>query len=153
VTGVGIEISGVATETTPEIVTETVGEAAVEIAEIQADRDVQLAEIASDTATDLAEIQTDQAQEDLEWLASRLDASEALLASRLAALETMLTTMLDQHQQMMMMLTSLLTLIPPSPQAEVEVIPEATPPDQASNPPAENVADRRAALRKRAWLA
>ena len=127
-------------------------DAAVAIAEIEADRDVKLATLTNETIEAVAEIEAaeDDEIEDLEWLNSRLDALEASLASRV---ETVTAPLMELLTQVSAMLTSLLILIP-SPPMEPETMEPATEPenpDAAEEGPQEQQ-DERPRRRFRALL-
>lgn len=103
--------------------TEAASDAAVEIAQIEADRDVTIAETHAETAVELAEIEQDEV-DDLEWLDNRLSVYEASHVSRLDALDLKLATVQEQNNRLETMLTALLILIP----SQAEPTPaEATP--------------------------
>lgn len=138
---------------TPAVVPVETSEAAVEIAQIEADRDVAIAEISAETTTelaetaqDIAEIEADEAEDLEQWLDARLQELEGRVNTTLMLIQ-------EQHNQMLAMLTSLLILIPPSiPQetTETELTTEtATEPDSAAGGARE---DRETVVRARNWL-
>lgn len=130
----------------PEVVQETVGEAAVEIAQIQADRDIALAEISAEVITDQNEtaIELAEEEEDLEqWLDVRLLALESRVITEMMSLQ-------EQMTRLETMLTGLLILIPPSTPAEItpELAPEI--PENVVDVAAPVEAETR--VRARNWL-
>lgn len=102
--------------------TETVSEAAVEIAQINAEASVEITQSNNETVIELAQITAEQSEDDTEWLEARLGEFEArvgsLLGSTLSTLEPLLRELLSNQGK-------LLTLMTPS--APVEVIAEPIP--------------------------
>ena len=102
---------------------ETVADAAVEIAEVNAERDVALAELSADTTVAVAEIEAVD-DEELAWLRNELNnLSTACVtnADTLSALTTRCEALEQQNQQMMETLTAqaaILTLLNPPPPLE-----------------------------------
>lgn len=133
---------------------ETASEAAVVIAQIEADRDVRIAEIHAETTETVVEAQTDL-QDDVEWLEGRLGAFEAsvsaLVQNNSSMLAERLTIMEAQHVQMLEMMTALLILIPPAREVTPEVIPE-TPTPETPTPETPGAEESEGAQRERERL-
>lgn len=119
----------VADASPPIAAVEATADAAVEVAQIQADRDVAIAETSAETAVELATISADQEDEDVTWLKGELDSLRARCETQegnLSSVTQALTETQVQVSSLAEMLTlHLNTLTPPahSPPA-AEPIPE-----------------------------
>ena len=132
------------------------GEAAVEIAEIEAGRDVTIAEIQAETAETAIEAQT---QEDETWLREELAglrASQEATAENLQNANLSLTTQAEQIAALaetMAELSSRLTPPPPLPAEPEALEPEEALPASAADQPALDGAASPAERRpRRQWL-
>jgi hypothetical protein len=120
----------VVAEAAPAEQAETVAEAAVEIAHVEAERDVQLAEISAGAATEIAATEAEH-DEDVEWLRSELAGLHTRCATAEAAssaLESRLTEMENRQTSMQEQLTALALIHnPPAPEtlSETEMTAEA----------------------------
>ena len=120
---------------------EAAGDAAVEIATIQAERDVAIAEIHAEVASEAIEADAEDS-EDVAWLGSRLaqlqencDANTAAVISQQATLGT-LTEAMETMREQVRTLTEALTLAtsPPQPLPTPETLESEVDPSEAGTP-------------------
>jgi hypothetical protein len=125
---------------------ETVSEAAVDIAEIEAERDVAIAEVQAETAETAIEAQAEQTEVMDAWR-SELETQRAALSAcenRLMAMEQQIASLTETATAQ----ASAIMLLTPVTPSEGEAPPEENP-----DGPRENGADREtAARRKRVWM-
>lgn len=125
-------------------------EAAVEIAQIAAERDIAIAEINAETTATIVEAGAEQDDEDIEWLRGELADLRGqceTLRAELSNTQAMLTETnlrLDQMTETMAAQAAALTLLSP---------PQPSEPEPGPEPPAEPPApEQSGTLRKRRWM-
>jgi len=156
----------VVAETLPPQQTEPLAEAAVEVAQIEANRDIAIAQQHTEQTRIVAEANDAETEEDIAWLRAELDARRAHCErneNEIQNLRAALLTTQDQVTQLaeqMAMLTGLVMADkPPPPQSTPEPSPNPNPPDAdqdgqgktGEQSPPENPSQE-SGRRKRKWL-
>jgi hypothetical protein len=147
------EPSVVVEQTPPPESVEAAGEAAVAIAEIQANRDVEIAQINADTTEHVIEAEAASDDEDIQWLRGELADLRGLCEMNAGALSALQQSNETLNQQVASLTetvatqaAALILLTPPQPSPEPGPEPEGAPAPPAP-PPEEG-----GTIRKKRWM-
>ena len=149
------EPSVVVEQTPPPESVEAAGEAAVAIAEIQADRDIEIAQINADTTEAVIEAAAEAEDEDIAWLKAELadlrarcETSEAASSNALAMVGEVRQEVASLTETVATQAAALILLSPPPP-SEPPPPEGGEPPPEPPAPPPEEGGNT---IRKRRWM-
>lgn len=142
-----------------EEATAAAGEAAVDIATVEADRDIAVAEIQAEVTAAVIEAQAEAAadDEDVQWLRAQLESLQARCAAAedgLSRLDLTVATLAEQNAEMRGLLTGLIAASQPPPPPPSETIPETldAPASVAAGPGEAETRPAARPPRERRWL-
>lgn len=141
-----------------EEATAAAGEAAVDIATVEAERDIAVAKIQAETTVAVIEAQAEAADdEDVQWLRAQLESLQARCAAAedgLSRLDLTVATLAEQNAEIRGLLTGLIAASQPPPPPPSETIPETldVPASVAAGPGEAETRPAARPPRERRWL-
>lgn len=141
-----------------EEATAAAGQAAVDIATVEADRDIAVAEIQAEVTAAVIEAQAEAVDdEDVQWLRAQLESLQARCAAAedgLSRVDLTVATLAEQNAEMRGLLTGLIAASPPPPPPPSETIPETldAPANVAADPGEAETRPAARPPRERRWL-